>query len=106
MPTKLRSHKAITKAIPYWEKGRAVLLALMTFLGACALLPEEPRETIRLPTDAEVEQYNAQVPPEERIVCREETAVGTNIPQRKCRYLRDVEEASRFTREQLRNILH
>ena len=79
------------------------LTAILLF--SCAVPPGESQQATRLPTDAEVEQYNAQVPPEERIVCREEVAVGTNIPQRKCRFIRDIEETSRFTREQLRNVL-
>ncbi len=59
----------------------------------------------RLPTDAEVEQYNASVPPEERIVCRSETQVSSNIPRRVCRRVVDMEETSRFHREELRRVL-
>ncbi|MEX0618331.1 MAG: hypothetical protein WDZ76_04035 [Pseudohongiellaceae bacterium] len=83
-------------------------LAIMVaaILTACAV-PEDgdERSRPRLPTDAEVEQHNAQVPPEERIICRDETKIGTNIPRRVCRYIRDVEETSDFHREQLRRAL-
>ncbi len=82
-------------------------LAIVTFfviLGACAVDPEANRVG-QVPTDAEVDQYNASVEPEDRIVCRQETPVGTNIPKRVCRYVRDVEETSAFHREQLRRVL-
>ena len=105
MLTKLRTYDALIQFARYKARRRVVLLGLILLLSSCAL-SQDSRQTTRLPTDAEVEQYNAQVPPEERIVCREEIAVGTNIPQRKCRFLRDIEETSRFTREQLRNVLH
>ena len=55
--------------------------------------------------NAEVEQFNASVTPEERIVCRDERPVGTNILHRVCRYVRDVEETSAFHRDQLRRVL-
>lgn len=66
---------------------------------------EEVREIQRMPTDAEVEQYNAKVTPEERIVCRNEVPVGTNIPQRRCYFVQELEEIGRFHRRQLRNVL-
>lgn len=83
---------------------RAAVAALLLSV-ACCTAPQAQQVARRLPTDAEVEQYNAQVAPEERIICRDETAVGTNIPQRKCRLVRDLEETSTFHREQLRNVL-
>ena len=97
----------------YYKKGiwyagvrYANCLWVLALAVSCTLPAGEQDQAVRrLPTDAEVEQYNAQVAPEERIVCRDETPLGTNIPQRKCRYLRDMEETSRFHREQLRNIL-
>jgi hypothetical protein len=52
-----------------------------------------------------VAQYNASVEPEERIVCRRETPVGSNVPRRVCRYVRDIEDTSRFHREQLKRVL-
>lgn len=80
----------------WWPLLAAVLLS------ACV---SEPVAEPRLPTDAEVEQYNASVPPEEHIICRLEKPVGTNIPKRVCRYVRDVAETSDFHREQLRRVL-
>jgi hypothetical protein len=80
-------------------------LALAGLLSACIAPDSEPDALRDLPTDAEVEQYNAQVAPEDRIVCREEVPVGSNIPQRRCRLVRDMEETSRFHREQLRRVL-
>ena len=49
---------------------------------------------------------NASVAPAERIVCRREIPVGSNIPKRLCRLAKDVEETSTFHREQLRRSLH
>ena len=87
-------------------KFRFIPVLFVLTLSACAVLePTEEQQTRRLPTDAEVEQYNASVTPDERIVCRDETKVGTNIPVRVCRLVRDVEETSAFHREQLRNVL-
>jgi PBP1b-binding outer membrane lipoprotein LpoB len=59
----------------------------------------------RPPTDAEVEQYNAMVEPDERIVCRDEVNVGSNIPVRRCRLIIDIDETSTFHRDQLRRAL-
>ena len=81
-------------------------VSCLAVLLSCSLPPpDESRVTQRLPTDAEVEQYNAQVEPEDRIICRDETPVGTNIPQRRCYYAQEFEEVGRFHREQLRNVL-
>ena len=85
---------------------RGPYVLFLSFLVSCAGSPSEgPSVVQRLPTDAEVEQYNAQVDPEDRIVCREEVPVGTNIPQRRCYLAREIEEVGRFHREQLRNVL-
>jgi hypothetical protein len=65
----------------------------------------EPVKPIKMPTDAEVEQYNASVSPEERIVCRDEIPVGTNIPRRVCRLIADMEANSVFTRSELNRAL-
>ena len=81
-----------------------MLLVLPPLLLACVTANPESTEP-RQPTDAEVEQYNASVPPDERIVCRREILVGTNIPKRLCRLVKDVEETSEFHREQLRRVL-
>lgn len=72
-------------------------ITLVSF-SACHFEPAEP---IHMPTDAEVEQYNASVPPEEQIVCREEVQVTTHIPRRICRLIVDMEEDSAFNRSEL-----
>lgn len=89
---------------PY--KWLCTLIASCCLLSGC-LTPEQAAERIarRPPTPAEVEQYNAMVPPEERIVCRNEIPVGSNIPVRKCRLMSDIDETSVFHREQLRQAL-
>lgn len=80
------------------------LLCLLVFVTACAnTADEEPRA--RPPTDAEVEAYNAQVPPDEQIICRREIPVGTFIPKRVCRLMVDVEDTSNLHRDQLRRVL-
>ena len=58
------------------------------------------------PTDAEVEQYNARVAPEDRIVCRQEKPVGTYIAKRVCRLQVDVDATSSLHRQQLRRVLN
>lgn len=84
---------------------RLLLTALASCLLAACASVNDPANTPRLPTDAEVEQYNASVPPEEHIICRNEIPVGSNIPRRVCRYVRDLDETGTFHREQLRNVL-
>lgn len=80
------------------------LVLLMLFVSSCAnTTEEEPRA--RPPTDAEVEAYNAQVPPDEQIICRREIPVGTYIPKRICRLMVDVEDTSNLHRDQLRRVL-
>lgn len=82
---------------------RLAIFAGLSLLSACAV---DPGGYVRkLPSDAEVAQYNASVEPDERIVCRRETPVGTNVPRRLCRYIRDMEDTSRFHREQLKRVL-
>ena len=81
-------------------------LALFTGVLLVSACTTNPTGYVRtLPTDAEVAQYNASVEPEERIVCRRETPVGSNVPRRVCRYVRDIEDTSRFHREQLKRVL-
>ena len=82
---------------------RVVIFAGFSLLSACAVAPGG--YVRKLPHDAEVAQYNASVEPDERIVCRRETPVGTNVPRRLCRYIRDMEDTSRFHREQLKRVL-
>lgn len=80
----------------------ALVLALSSLLAAgCAA----PSGAPRTPSDAEVEQYNAQAAADERIVCRRETPVGSNIPRRVCRYARDIAETSDVHRRELRRVL-
>lgn len=79
-------------------------LLLTSLLPAACVAPDETAKS-RLPTDAEVEQYKALVPPEDHIVCRQEIPVGTNIPRRVCRLVRDIKETSTFHREQMRRVL-
>jgi hypothetical protein len=67
-------------------------------MSACQFNPAPP---IQMPTDAEVEQYNASASPEERIVCREEIPVTTHIPRKICRLAADMQEDSAFTRSEL-----
>ncbi len=82
---------------------RMAILTGVSLVSACAA---EPGGYVRkLPNDAEVAQYNASVEPDERIVCRLETPIGTNVPRRLCRYIRDIEATSRFHREQLTRVL-
>lgn len=103
------SHKSVT--VPFLTFGefslantvKGIVLVLPFIITACAAT--SPPAQTRMPTDAEVEQYNALVAPEDRIMCREEVNVGSNIPQRKCYLVRAFEESSRFHREQLRNVL-
>jgi hypothetical protein len=59
----------------------------------------------RPPSAAEVEQYNAIMPPHLRLICRSETPVGSNIAVRSCQRASDADEASAFHREQLRRAL-
>lgn len=53
-----------------------------TLLAACATDGLTPRP--RMPTDAEIEQYNALVPPEKQIVCRMEAELGSRFKRRVC----------------------
>ena len=59
----------------------------------------------RLPTDAELEAYNATVPPEERIICREETPTGSKIPRRVCRRVGDIAATIELSQDLLRRML-
>lgn len=83
---------------------RPILPCLALLLLAGCVAPGEGNFQ-RPPTPAEVEQYNAMVQPEERIVCRTEVPISSNIPVRKCRLAADIDETSVFHREQLRRAL-
>lgn len=88
------------------ERCFSTILASLVGILLLSTCAAKPGGYVRkLPTDAEVAQYNASVEPEERIVCRRETPVGTNVPRRMCRYIRDIEDTSRFHREQLKRVL-
>ena len=73
---------------------------------ACTVLRPEGNGAKLTPTDAEVEQYNARVAPEKRIVCRLEKPVGTYISKRVCRLQADVDATSALHRQQLRRVLN
>jgi hypothetical protein len=85
-----------------------ILMSLFIPLGweACAVSPPEDDSGQFTPTDAEVEQYNARVAPEDRIVCRQEKPVGTYIAKRVCRLQVDVDATSSLHRQQLRRVLN
>jgi len=94
-------------------KQTFLTLLLGMILAACASPHTEGQDEAaqqeqtqrRPPTDAEVEQYNAMVEPDERIVCRDEVNLGSNIPVRRCRLIIDIDETSTFHRDQLRRAL-
>ena len=79
----------------------AIVLLLMT---SCAVDGEGSNPN-RLPTDAEVEQYNASVAPSERIACRNERPVGSHIPVRVCFRVSDMRRVSDLHRDELRRVL-
>ena len=89
---------------PICSITRIATISIFVVLSACAVDPDSDGGR-QLPTDAEVEQYNASVEPDERIICRSERQVASNIPKRVCRYVRDIQETSDFHREQLRRVL-
>lgn len=88
----------------WWQQSSLRYLSLTLPILAGCVAPGEGNFR-RPPTPAEVEQYNAMVAPEERIVCRSEVPIGSNIPVRKCRLAVDIDETSAFHREQLRRAL-
>ncbi len=75
------------------------LLASSVLLG-CSANPD--RQPTRMPTDAELEQYNASVEPEDRIECRLEKPLGSRISQRVCRRVSSIEEVSDLTQREWR----
>jgi hypothetical protein len=87
-------------------KTLALALIVLAWLVACTVPAGTQEPTQRLPTDAEVEQYNASVAPDERIICREEIPVGTYISKRVCRLVKDIQETSELHRDQLGRALH
>ena len=83
-------------------------LPIFVLLGcqSCTVAPPNGDSALLTPTDAEVEQYNARVAPEDRIVCRNEKPVGTYIAKRVCRLQVDVDATSSLHRQQLRRVLN
>jgi hypothetical protein len=66
-------------------------LVAACWLSACASnITPRPR----LPTDAELEFYNAQVPHEQQIACIEVTPLGSRLARRECHRLGDLEAAA------------
>ena len=80
------------------------LTVLLLILTAACVAPGESSSN-RLPTDAEVEQYNASVDPSKRIMCRDERRVRSRIPVRVCRRVADLEALSLEHRRELRRAL-
>jgi len=100
-------HRSINRTINCPIKSAIspiIIVGFSVLLLACSAAPSTELAT-RLPTDAEVAQYNASVPAEKHIICRQETPIRSNIPMRVCRLVKDVEESSTFHREQLRRAL-
>ena len=83
-------------------------MPIFVLLGcqSCTVSPPKGDSALLTPTDAEVEQYNARVAPEDRIVCRHEKPVGTYIAKRVCRLQVDVDATSSLHRQQLRRVLN
>ena len=83
-------------------------MPIFVLLGwqSCKVSPPKGDSAQLTPTDAEVEQYNARVAPEDRIVCRQEKPVGTYIAKRVCRLQVDVDATSSLHRQQLRRVLN
>ena len=83
-------------------------MPIFVLLGwqSCKVSPPKGDSARFTPTDAEVEQYNARVAPEDRIVCRLEKPVGTYIAKRVCRLQVDVDATSSLHRQQLRRVLN
>ncbi|MCG8412941.1 MAG: hypothetical protein MI746_01870 [Pseudomonadales bacterium] len=86
-------------------KQIALQIVVLVTLTACAVSDSETPQVRRVPTDAEVEAYNARVAPEERIVCRREVPVGSHIPKRVCRLQAQMEDESTLQRSELRRVL-
>ena len=83
-----------------------MLVLVMLGWQTCTVSPPTGNSGQFTPTDAEVEQYNARVAPEDQIVCRHEKPVGTYIAKRVCRLQVDVDATSSLHRQQLRRVLN
>ncbi len=60
-------------------------------LGLLASCASNSESRPRLPTDAEVEQYNALAPEEDHIACFTRTELGSRFPRRQCYRVADLE---------------
>ena len=60
----------------------ALLFPVVLLLSSCASDSLTPIP--RLPSDAEIEQYNALTPHDEQIVCRQEAELGSRFKRRVC----------------------
>ena len=78
------------------------LVAVMGLVASCTVDPE--RQSKRMPTEAEIEQYNASVEPEDRIICRNEKPFGSRITQRVCRRSGKIDEISDLSQREWRRI--
>lgn len=79
----------------------ALSIATIVLMGCAA---DMERQTTRLPSEAEIEQYNAAVAPEDRIICRNEKPFGTRISQKVCRRAGAIEEVSALSQREWRRI--
>lgn len=63
------------------------ILALSLLAGCVSSATPRPR----LPTDAEVEQYNALAPEEDHVACITRIELGSRSPRRSCYRVADLE---------------
>ncbi len=75
--------------------ARVVLIIItLCTLAACATSSLTPRPEI--PSDAVLEQYNAQVPEDQQIVCFMVTPLGSRFARRECYRRGDLEAAGKI----------
>ncbi len=67
------------------------LLFLTLILGLLTGCASAATPRPRLPTDAEVERYNAIAPEEDHISCFTRTELGSRFPRRSCYRVADLE---------------
>jgi hypothetical protein len=104
--------------------GRCLLSAILLALAACAAndppAPPEPAETIVAPVvqnsatasetgleffEAPGVPLTAMVPADEnRLICRKERTLGSNIPRRVCRTQRQIDDERAAGQESLRQL--
>lgn len=84
--------------------ARSTLFAVAgLLLATCGAGPGS--QSPAFPSDAELEQYNASVAPEDRIVCQKERPVGSRISEQVCRRAGDVELANFLSQRTWRRII-